>query len=341
MLSDTSVFDEGWVPQDLHSRDQETTALADQLTGLVDPHRQAPKPLLLHGPPGTGKTSTTEWVLEDIEANTPATAVVIDAWENHQPYQAYRGLLQGLGRPGAVQPQTPQTVLHARVQKALPDDGVVVGLDEADQLDDPGLIQDLDALPDVAVVLIVNDSGRFEARLHREDAAMGFEESIPYDPYSVTTTMEILRPRARRGLEADAWSESILREAASLATGNARVAIQTLREAAQHARGEGHDTITTADIEVGREEARGKIRRKNYSKLTRHERLVLDVVEDCGEAGKAEIYEGYISRVGEGEARGERRVGDYLVKLEAYGQLESDGSGRGTTYRPAAVSVAP
>ncbi|WP_338417020.1 Cdc6/Cdc18 family protein [Halobacterium salinarum] len=326
MLTDPSVFDEGWVPADLPSRDGETGTLA----AAVDPSRSGATPALISGPPGTGKTATTRWVLNDLHTHTDTSTVYVDAWTNHRPYQLYGELLMAFDQPALVQPQTPRTVLRQRIREHAPD-SVVVVLDEADQLDELDVIAHLNAMEGFGAVLIVNDQARFGQRLRRE-TSVDLETTIAYDAYTIETLVNILRPRAREGLEPGGYRESRLEELAQHADGNARVAIQGLRAAADHARQEGHPAITPGNIEAGVAAARNRIRRKTRSRLTRHERVVLEVVEDIGNARKGEIYTAYVERVGEEDARGKRRVGDYLSKLESYNQIEAAGEKRGRVY---------
>ncbi|MDL0127109.1 hypothetical protein PNP84_03100, partial [Halobacterium salinarum] len=106
-----------------------------------------------------------------------------------------------------------------------------------------------------------------------------------------------------------------------------------------HARHEGHSAITPGDVEAGVAAARSRIRRKARSRLTRHERVVLEVLEDIGEASKSEIYAAYEERVGAREARCRRRVGDYLSKLESYNQIRAMGEKRGRTYAPISMRL--
>jgi Cdc6-like AAA superfamily ATPase len=332
MLAQAHVFDEGWVPEDLAARDGETTAIAAALSPMT--HGHAPNPVLLSGPPGVGKTATSRWVLEDLDHETPARTTLIDCWTNHRPYQVYAELLQGLGRPGVVQPKTPQRTLRDRVRSALPDGGCVVVLDEADQLDDPSLISDFNAMDGVALILILNDAQRFQDRLQRESISLELAETITYTPYSDRELVSILQPRARRGLTPGAYRRQRLEDAAELADGNARVAIQTIKAAADHARNESHAAITPDDVQAGHAEAVDLIRRKTRSRLQRHERIVLEVLEDLGEAGSQEIHEEYVTRVGEEDARGRRRIRDYLGKLESYNLIDVSGETRGRTYQP-------
>jgi cell division control protein 6 len=332
MLTHPHVFDEGWVPEDLHARDGETTALAGALKPITT--GTDPNPVLISGPPGVGKTATARWVLNDLHQQTPAETVLIDCWTHHRPYQTFTALLQGLGQVGAVQPKVPRERLRERVRRARPDSGVVVVLDEADQLDELDLITNWNAMDGVALVLIVNDRSRFKDRLHREHATIHFADDIPYSPYSEPTLVDILRPRAYRGLDDSAYQETTLEAIAARADGNARTAIKGLRAAADHAIANNTTTLTTTAVEAGVAAARERNRQKTRSKLKRHERIILEIIEALGESKKADIYDAYVDRVGEDQARTRRRVGDYLSKLASYNQIEADGEKRGRTYRP-------
>lgn len=338
MFARHHVFDEGWVPEDLHARSGELQALADGLDDLAQGWN-APNPILLSGPPGAGKTASARYVLQDLEASTSVRTALVDAWTHHKPYQTYAALLQELGKPGVVQPQTPHSALRDRVRDATPENGVVVVLDEADQLDDPGLLRDLDAMTGIAVVAIVNNEPGFRDRLDRESAGVEFRDSIPFGPYSEPELVDILRPRASRGLRISYSQTDTLREVAARASGNARVAIQGLRAAAEHAHEKDHRAIQVADVEAGVEAAVAQIRRKTRSRLQRHERIVFEVLEEQGESQLGEIYDEYVNRVGEADANGRRRVSDYLGKLEEYNLVAAEGEKRGRTYRVLASGV--
>lgn len=332
MFARHDVFDEGWVPKDFHSRDGELQALADALEGLPRGWR-APQPVLLSGPPGAGKTASARYVLEDLESETAVRTALVDAWTHHKPYQTTAALLDELGKPPVVQPQTPHSELRDRIRSAIPDSGVVVVLDEADQLDYPQLLEELDAIDGVAVVAIVNDEASFRDRLDREGAGVDWQTSIPFGPYAERELVDILQPRASRGLKIGYRRTGALDAVAARASGNARVAIQGLRAAAEHAHHANRSEIREVDVEAGVERARALIRRKTRSRLQRHERVVLDVLESLEPASLGTIYDEYVGRVGESDARGRRRVSEYLGKLEEYNLVRSEGEKRGRTYR--------
>jgi len=330
MLTRDHVWDEGWVPEDLHSRHDELQALAS----AIDPASYTETgPVLLAGPPGAGKTASARWVLQDLDYETDMQSALVDAWHNHHPYQAYGAILKELGRAGVVQPQTPHSALRDRVRNALPGSGVVVVLDEAEQLSDTSILPDLDAMDGVAVVAIVNDERGFRDRLQRNSVDLEFT-SIQFQPYGEDVIVDILEPRAERGLDPDVYDEDTLYDVAALANGNAREAIQGLRAAAQHARDAGRSEISAADVDAGHETAVERLRQKTRSRLNRHERITLECLEEQGTAGISAIYDAYVERVGKREARTKRRVQDYLAKLESYNLVTSTGEGRGTRYRP-------
>lgn len=335
MLQNARVLRSEFVPRELQHRDHEHTALTEALDPLTrgDPA----DPVIITGPTGTGKTTLTKYTLDQLqESALGIETAVINCWQNHSSYRALFRILEHLGRTVDVHRQsTPQDVLLERLRDYT-DDCVVV-LDEADQLDDKGIIYDLRQLPQFTLVLIANREedlfgdvdARLQSRLHGT-------QTIQFDPYSVGELVAILQARADAAFaHPDAISTSLLREIADAAAGDARVAITILREAAKAADRTDHDQITREDVEAAIPEGRQAVRNETKESLKPTQRTLYEIVEEYvvehGEAmPPSALYEAYRGRAE--DPVGNRQVRRHLNKLDHYELISIRGSSRDRRY---------
>lgn len=332
------VFDEGYVPADFHARDHELDALQDALQPLVD--LRQPSTPFLHGPPGAGKTASARYLLDKLEAESPSLeTTLINCWRDHQGWHLYRQLLADINAPhqGIPTRTVPHDVLLEKLEAAL-DHRLLVVLDEADQLDDLGVVQDLQRLDLVSVALIANETDRVFARLGGHDALRDVVE-VKYDSYSTSELVEILQRRVDAGAHG-VETVSTLEYIANLACGNAREAIQTLYEALKLMRAEDRGVLGPEFADRGHPVARSKIRQKTSSRLGRHERTLLEILRERGELSMSDLHEAYVDVVGEDDARGKRRCRDYLEKMESYNLVRAVGETRDRTYESVMARVA-
>jgi len=131
---------------------------------------------------------------------------------------------------------------------------------------------------------------RIASRLHGS-------ERIRFSRYAVDQLVDFLQGRAKHALVPNAAEESELKLIADAASGDARVAITTLRIAARHAEQGAAERITPEIIESAVPEARQELRQKNIEALTPHQRAVYDVIEDHGEIAPVNLYREYRERV--------------------------------------------
>ena len=118
---------------------------------------------------------------------------------------------------------------------------------------------------------------------------------------------------------------------ADAASGDARVAITTLRIAARHANQQSESSITGDILENALPKARQELRQKNIDALAPHQRAVYEVIEAYGEISPGELYPEYRSRVE--DPKSDRTIRNYLNKLERYNLVTSEGTTRDRVYR--------
>jgi Cdc6-like AAA superfamily ATPase len=192
-------------------------------------------------------------------------------------YRALFRILEQLGRTVDVHRQsTPQDVLLERLRKY--DDDCVVVLDEADQLDNKGIIYDLRQPPQFTLVLIANQEEnlfgdvdeRLQSRLHGT-------QTIQFDPYGVDQLVAILQARADAAFaHPDAITTGLLQEIADAAAGDARVAITILREAAKAADRTNRNHITSEEVEAAIPEGRQAVRNETKESLKPTQRTLYE-----------------------------------------------------------------
>jgi orc1/cdc6 family replication initiation protein len=331
MIQDARFLRAEFVPSEVVHRDAEVNHLSSVLEPLT--RGEPADTALITGPTGSGKTCIAKFTVNELrQENLDVESVYVNCWEDHIRFKALYRLLDEIQRTVDIHRQsTPRDVLLERLREHEEPPCVVV-FDEVDQLEDKGILYDLNRLPQYSLILIVNREeelfagidDRLESRLHGS-------ERIPFSRYTVDQLVDILQERAKHALVPNAVEESELELIADAASGDARVAITTLRIAARHAEQESVEQITADIIESAVPEARQELRQKNIEALTPHQRAVYEVIEDHEEIAPGDLYQEYRSRVDDPKV--DRTIRNYLNKLEQYNLITAEGSTRDRIYR--------
>lgn len=117
---------------------------------------------------------------------------------------------------------------------------------------------------------------------------------IEFNPYSVQDLVYILRQGAELALAPGTWAPRILEQIAKLAEGDARVAIQTLRNAAQFAEDSGSKAIGEEDVKKGWNNAKDLKRTYLIRKLTEHHNFLYQIVRDRKQILSGELWQAYL-----------------------------------------------
>jgi Cdc6-like AAA superfamily ATPase len=188
-------------------------------------------------------------------------------------------------------------------------------------------------MPHVHCIYICNDEDAFFGRLDERVASrIRAGEAITLDRYSRDSLVDILEARAEAGLEPRVAPEPRLRDIADRVAGDARTGVEMLHQAARRARAKGHEFIREQDIADAEPVARAELRQKTLSQLTRHQRVVYEVLTDDGGALPiGEIETRYRERVS--DPRSTKTLRRYLRKLAEYNLVDADGETSDRTYQ--------
>jgi Cdc6-like AAA superfamily ATPase len=159
---------------------------------------------------------------------------------------------------------------------------------------------------------------------------------IHFPPYSQNELTKILKRRAEAALHDDAWDMELLRRIASLAKGDARIAIGALRCAAEHAEMSGRrlrgkdgrrgDRIGPENVHEGFTDFQRCDRRRALLRLTRHHRIIYHIIEsnpDITSTHLMEIYKEKCKKTGNAPVA-RRTFTHYLARMRDIGLIEED-----------------
>ncbi|MFW5938434.1 MAG: Cdc6/Cdc18 family protein [Halanaeroarchaeum sp.] len=329
IIADARVFQEDWVPGDMHHRDAELNLMASALQPVVD--GDAGNELLLTGPSGTGKTCSAKYLLGKLrERVLDIDTQYVNCWSDYTRYRVLFRVLDGVDSVEAHRNRSSASDLLERLREV--DHPVVVILDEVDQLAASDVLYDLYELPHVEMVLISNGEAEVLAGLDdRLHSRLRTATRISFDRYGTDALVAILEQRVHNGLQPDVIDRPELEAIARSADGNARDAIAVLRSAAQLAESRDAETITRDIVEDAVSDARTRVRQMLLEKLNDHQRVLYDAIEAAEPIAPGDLYETYEDSVEDPRTR--RTLRTYLTKMEQYSLVVSEGSAQGRRYR--------
>jgi Cdc6-like AAA superfamily ATPase len=212
------------------------------------------------------------------------------------------------------------------------DNPAILILDEADQLDCSEVLYHFHSISNLSLIFIANrEVDLFAGLEERVDSRVRAGRRVRFTRYSDEEVTDILHKRATHALHGDAISSDILAEIAARADGDARLAINILRETVQAAATAGLHNVTLAHVREATPRAEEHVHQKNLSKLNSHQRVICEVLDEHGPCNQGEMYDHYESTHPDPITLRALRE-HHLPKLEHYNLLSVSRVGRGKRY---------
>ena len=329
MIHDLDPLTEEFIPEAMLHRNAQRKIIEDTLDPLLKGYK--PRPLLLYGPAGTGKTSLATDIAQDLtdESGNLRTAYV-NCWVDYSKFRVLYSIVQQIASPLLIHRKgTPTDELVERLERSLNSSRCLIILDEVDQLKDKDALYVL-ARPGVGLVFIADTEGALLDASLRTRSRLGALRTVGFKVYSVDELISILTARAKHALYPHTVSPEQLRSIAISANGDARRAIETLRFSAEDAQRSDRDSISDSDIEQAIPQAKRESNERGISKLNMHQRILYAIIQEVKTIGSADLYHRYYEQVHDPVRV--RTLRDYLQKMTFYGFVHSRGTGRWRTY---------
>lgn len=316
LITDSSAFAESYVPSAFVARDKEMETLRLHLAPLTK-NRPA-KHLWLHGPPGTGKSCVAKHLLNELEERHGIRGYYANLWESDTFFSLLDRIVRDFRILGAERLSTLYKL--ERFENHIQNKPFLLVLDEIDKpspKDRESIIYNLAGIPNLCLICICNTryfysvlDSRVRSRL---DAVL-----VEFKAYSESEIAEIVKQRVEIGLREGSCADGIIRRVAKLAKGDARIAIQTLKHAANYADVYASNSIQQHHVKSGVTIARNAKKKYVLQKLSEHHQLIYGIVQDFGEIRSGELWTEYLRRCKQAgmQAAAPRTFSLYLKRLE-------------------------
>ena len=288
-----------------------------------------PMDMLLHGPPGTGKTAMARYVVDELEKEVSVNTSFVNCFSHKSRFEIFYELLDE--KLEVPRDSTSTEKVIDRFEDKVRKKPTVIIVDEVDQIRDDEVLYELSRFQKAAIIFIANDANTFSHFEDRVRSRISGVNRIRFRRYSTEQLTDILKLRRKHGLGKNTVKTSQLEVIASRSDGDARVAVNTLRLAAMNAENQGLETITDEVISEAAGDASDREARKSLDQLNSHQKEAYSILQENGEMQISELYDIYIEKVEDNKSR--RQLLRYLKKMVNYDILETDGTGSSTSYR--------
>lgn len=281
ILIDESFFDDSYVPERILCQRPQVREMARCLGRIKS--GKSTKNLHIYGQPGAGKTSSVKWMLKKEFEKSHA---YVNCWSKRTQHKILESILVQMGC--FVHGAEPTSKLAERFREKARK-GFVVCLDECDQIEDPEILYDLGRSP-CTLILISNEHDLFANADARIESSLSLEKS-EFKPYSRKEVVSILKDRVSCGFRQDSLSNELLSKIATMCSGDARIALQTLRIAAINAELKNLEKITIIEVKEAAKCTRKHRLSYLLGKLNNFQKTIFEILNENRKMRSRELYE--------------------------------------------------
>ncbi|MGD2091532.1 MAG: AAA family ATPase [Candidatus Aminicenantes bacterium] len=285
---------EGYFPSDVAYREKQIETAAC----CLEPAKRKIKPVhaWFYGSSGTGKTLTARHILKEYKKRGFLDGIYINCWENDTLFSILDKMVRTLRMLG-VEKMNISFKLE-RFFLFVGKKPFILILDEVDHIrkdEMDAILYNFCSYQNIGLICI-SKSRQALCTLDERVLSRLNVRQIHFPKYTEKELFQILMKRALFSLRPGSYKENLLYKIAKIADGDARVAIQTLRNAACMAEKENCLAIRPAHVKSGH--CSWKDIEKSYllDRLNSHYRLLYGLVKGRKEINSGELWKAYLER---------------------------------------------
>jgi len=328
VIDNRKVLTTEYLPNSMPSRSSEQNEIARALEPLLEDGY--PRNLLIHGPPGTGKTAITEYVIEDLKEYKDIHKFYVNCFDE----ETKRDVLYSLLDDPLEVPRQGSSISEVKdkLEEKIKDKNSVIIVDEVDQISSGDILYFLSSFMEAPLIMIANDPNVFAYFDDRVQSRLTDVKKLEMKKYSHKQLKNILQRRVEHGLKEEAVNEKIVARIAEKSGGDARKAILTLKAAAYNAEDQGSEEIKMEHAESAIKSANAKQRQVNSDRLSKDQKILKKILENADEPKKMNhIYTEYQEKIEKPKSK--RTIRRYLKKMEHYDFIKSKGKASARKYQ--------
>ncbi|MBS3156774.1 AAA family ATPase [Candidatus Woesearchaeota archaeon] len=282
------ALDPEFVPKLIQFRENENQYIATCIKPLFQ--KRNGKNLIIHGPPGVGKTLATKNVLKELEEETDdITPVYVNCWKKNTTYQVVLELCKAIDYK-FIQNKRTDELISIIVERLNKKSSVLV-FDEIDKIQELDILYNLsESLYRKTIILLTNESNwlfRLDSRLK----SRLIPDQLEFKPYSLTETKEILKQRISQAFPPNTINENSLNKITenTFKQRDIRTGLFLLKESAEIAESNSSKKIEMQHVE----EAVKRVIFSDTEKLDEEEKQVLEFIKTNMEKTTGEMAKLY------------------------------------------------
>lgn len=242
------------IPDEPIGRDEEIDQIANAVRPLI--RKKPAENLLVHGPAGTGKTTTVSHVLQQLEEETNVKTVSINCWQYNTRSSLLSHLLIELGY-AAPRKGKPVDEIIIKLQEWLDKNrSIALVLDEFDQLQEQAeIVYDLIELSaetsnELGLVLVSNKPPSDLQLDPRSQSRLSYN-TVHFQRYDVDDLRQIIKERAEHAFNSKTITDNVIHviaEKVAQENGDCRKALSLLLSAGRKADQENAQQVALRHI---------------------------------------------------------------------------------------------